>query len=88
MHAVGHTPESPLASGAKLCEGHWLWLVCAWDANPLCMKTGSAEEADESYMINGSEGVTCKACDSSWHIEAHKDYVACHLRKDWGPTEY
>ena len=46
------------------------------------------EEADESYMINSLEGVTCKTCDSSWHIEAHKDYVASHLRKDRGPTEY
>ena len=63
------------------------WCVL-WDANPLCMKTGSAEEVDESYMINGSEGVTCKTCDSSWHIEAHKDYVASHLRKDRDPTEY
>ena len=52
------------------------------------MSSGSAEEADESYMINGSEGVTYKMCDSSWHIEAHKDYVASHLRKDRDPTEY
>ena len=56
--------------------------------NPWCMKTGSAEEADKSNMVNGSEGVTCKTRDSSWHIEAHKYYVASHLGKDRGPTEY
>ena len=34
------------------------------------------------YLITGSDGVTCKKCDSSWNIEPRTNCVASHLEKD------
>ena len=59
MHAPGHTPGSPLDSGAKLSEGHQHAGVIDGDVTPKCMKTGMAEEADNQPDFGRHDSKIC-----------------------------